>query len=61
VRAWAFTFGLSPIIGPVTELDGTRVRLVRTSLTDPGGNARKMETGDGPLWVVEAEPLEPRS
>lgn len=61
VRAWAFTFGLSPIVGPVTELDGTRVRLVRTSLTDPGGDARRMETGDGPLWIVEAQPLEPGS
>ena len=61
VRAWAFTFGLSPIVGPVTELDGRRVRLVRTSLTDPGGDAQKMETGDGPLWIVETEPLEPGS
>lgn len=61
VRAWAFTFGLSAIVGPVTELDGTRVRLVRTSLIDPGGDARRMETGEGPLWIVEAEPLEPGS
>jgi methionyl-tRNA formyltransferase len=58
VRAWAFTFGLSPIVGPVTELEGRRVRLVRTSLTDPGGDAQRVETGDGPLWIVEAEPID---
>ncbi len=57
VRAWAFTFELSPVVGPVAELDGNRVRLVRTSLTDPGGDAKRVEAGDGPLWVVEAEPL----
>ena len=58
VRAWAFTFGLSPVIGPVAELDGQRVRLTRTSLVDPGGNARRVEAGDGPIWVVSSEPLE---
>ncbi|MDP9468974.1 MAG: methionyl-tRNA formyltransferase [Chloroflexota bacterium] len=57
VRAWAFTFELSPVVGPVAELDGNRIRLVRTSLTDPGGDAQRVEAGDGPLWVVEAEPL----
>jgi methionyl-tRNA formyltransferase len=58
VRAWAFTFGLAPVIGPITELDGKPVRLTRTSLVDPGGDARRVETGDGPIWVVGAEPLD---
>jgi methionyl-tRNA formyltransferase len=58
VRAWAFTFGLSPIVGPIAELDGKRLRLLRTSLTDPGDGARRVETGDGPLWIVEALPLD---
>ena len=57
VRAWAFTFELSPVVGPIAELDGHRVRLVRTSLTDPGGDARRVESGDGPLWIVETAPL----
>lgn len=57
VRAWAFTFGLSPVIGPVAELDGARVRLTRTSLVDPGGGARRVEAGDGPIWVVDSEPI----
>ena len=58
VRAWGFTFGLSPVVGPVTDLNRRPVRLVRTSLTDPGDGAPKVETGDGPLWIVEAEPLD---
>jgi methionyl-tRNA formyltransferase len=57
VRAWAFTFGLSPVVGPIATIDGTRVRLTRTSLVDPGGDARRVECGDGPLWVVASEPL----
>lgn len=57
VRAWAFTFGLSPVVGPVATLEGQRVRLTRTSLTDPGGEARRVEAGDGPLWVVSWESL----
>ncbi len=58
VRAWAFTFGLSPVQGPIAELDGQRVRLTRTSLVDPGGDARRVETGDGPIWVLSTEPIE---
>jgi len=57
VRAWGFTFDLSPVVGPVAELNGRKVRLVRTSLTDPGLDATRVEAGDGPIWVVESEPL----
>lgn len=59
VRAWAFTFGLGPVVGPVAELDGERVHLTRTSLVDPGGNAARVQTGDGPIWVISSEPLDP--
>jgi len=55
VRAWALTFGLSPTAGPIAELDGKRVRLIRTSLVDPGNGARRVETGDGSLWIIAAE------
>jgi methionyl-tRNA formyltransferase len=58
VRAWAFTFGLSPAIGPIADLEGQRIRLLRTSLIDPGEGARRVETADGPLWIVEAVPVE---
>jgi methionyl-tRNA formyltransferase len=59
VRAWQFTFGMSPVPGPVAELDGQAVRLTRTSLVDPGGAARQMDAGDGPIWIVSWESLEP--
>ncbi len=57
VRAWHLTMGLSPVVAPVAELDGERVRVVRTSLRDPGGDARRVECGDGPLWIVASEAL----
>lgn len=58
VRAWAFTFGLSQVPGPIAELDGRRVRLTRTSLLNPGDDARRVEAGDGPIWVVGWEPVD---
>jgi methionyl-tRNA formyltransferase len=61
VRAWQFTFGLSPSAGPIAELDGQPVRLTRTSLVDPGGGARRIEAGDGPIWIVSWEPLQAES
>ena len=51
-------FGLSPVAGPIAELDGRPVRLTRTSLVDPGGDARRVEAGDGPIWIVSWEPVE---
>ena len=56
VRAWHLSFGMSPVVGPIAELDGERVKLLRTSLTDPGDGARAVECGDGHLWIVESEP-----
>ena len=58
VRAWQLTFGMSEAKGPIAELDGERVKLVRTSLTDPGGGARAVQCGDGTLWIVESEPVD---
>ena len=57
VRAWHLTFDLATVVAPIAELDGKRVQLVRTSLRDPGGDARRVECGDGPLWIVASEPL----
>jgi methionyl-tRNA formyltransferase len=56
VRAWAFAGG-GGVVGPIAELDGRQVRLARTALSDPGGGAVRVEAGDGPLWVVQSEPL----
>jgi methionyl-tRNA formyltransferase len=57
VRAWHLTFGLSEVPGPIAELDGERVKLLRTSLKDPGSGARAVECGEGTtIWIVESEP-----
>jgi len=63
VRAWHLTFGMSDVEGPIAELDGARVKLLQTSLTDPGPSetgdeARRVECGDGPIWIVASEPAE---
>ena len=57
VRAWHLTFGMSGLRAPIAELDGEEVVLLQTRLTDPGGGARRVECGDGPLWVVASEPV----
>lgn len=53
VRAWSFIPPILPLMGPLFERDGTRVRLLRTSLTEVRG-AERLECSDGPLWVVES-------
>ena len=57
VRAWHLTFGMSGLRAPVAELDGERVVVLRTRLTDPGGDASRVECCDGPIWVVQTEPV----
>jgi methionyl-tRNA formyltransferase len=55
VRAWALTFGLSPVEGPIAELNGDRVKLLRTSLTEQP-DAIRVECADAPIWIVAHEP-----
>lgn len=57
VRAWHLTFGLSGLRAPVAELDDGEVVVLQTRLTDPGGDARRVECGDGPIWVVATAPV----
>ncbi len=57
VRAWHLTFGMSGLRAPVAILDDAEVVVLQTRLTDPGGGARRIECGDGPIWVVATEPL----
>ena len=58
VRAWHLTFGMSGLRAPIAELEGgAQVVLLQTRLTDPGGAARRVECGDGPIWVVASEPV----
>lgn len=54
-RAWSFIPPILPLMGPLFERDGTRARLLRTSLTEVAG-AERIECADGPLWIVESEP-----
>jgi methionyl-tRNA formyltransferase len=58
VRAWHLTFGGGPVQGPFAELDGTRVKLLRTSLTDPGDGSPAVDVGDGKIWILETEAVE---
>ncbi len=57
VRAWHLTFGMSSLRAPLGELDGEDVVVLQTRLTDPGGGARRIDCGDGPIWVVATEPV----
>ena len=56
VRAWRLTFGMSGLRAPLAEIDGNEVVVLETRLTEPGGEATRVECGDGPLWVVATEP-----
>jgi methionyl-tRNA formyltransferase len=56
VRAWHLTFGLSGLVAPVAVLDGEQIVLLQTRLTDRGSGARRVECGDGPIWVVASKP-----
>ena len=60
VRAWAFAAGTEKVVGPIGTIDGQRVKVTRTSLVEPAeaDGAVRIETGDGPIWVVAREPLE---
>jgi methionyl-tRNA formyltransferase len=58
VRAWAFTPGTRSLVGPLAELDGKTVRVTETTLRDPGAHGRRVECGDGPLWILASEPAE---
>lgn len=55
VNAWRLVLGQAS--GPLAGLDGERVRLVRTSLVEPETPAPRLDAADGPLWVLEHEPV----
>ena len=57
VRAWRHMFGDAEVEGPIAELDGERLKILRTSLTDPGDGAREARCGDGSIWITESEPV----
>jgi methionyl-tRNA formyltransferase len=55
VRAWRFMpFSADRgVRGPIAELEGQRVRVLRTRL-EPGEGTR-VECADGPIWVLDTE------
>lgn len=57
VRAWRHMFGAGDVQGAIAELDGVRVKVLRTSLSDPGGDALEVQCGDGSIWITESEPV----
>ena len=56
VRAWRFMFFPPPggVRGPIAELGGATVRVLRTSLEPAEGV--QVDCADGPIWVLETEP-----
>ena len=56
VRAWHLSFDGGPVKGPFGEVDGKRVKVNRTSLSDPGDGSQSVEAGDGKIWILESEP-----
>lgn len=56
VRAWHLAFNGGPVQGPIAELDGKRVKVNRTSLTDPGDGSQAVHAADGKIWILESEP-----
>jgi methionyl-tRNA formyltransferase len=57
VRAWWATAVRDGPRGALAELDGQRVRVIRTRLDDEEGGVR-VECGEGPIWVVETAPTD---
>jgi methionyl-tRNA formyltransferase len=56
VRAWWVAAARDGIHGPLTKLDGERIRVVRSRLDDREGGT-SVVCGDGrPLWIVETAP-----
>jgi methionyl-tRNA formyltransferase len=54
--AWRYAMALDGTRGALLELDGEPVRVLATSLAEVEG-ARRLECGDGPLWILETEEL----
>ena len=54
-RAWSFVGLHTGERGPLVELDGVCLRVYYTTLAEPAGPAKRLDCGDGPLWVVASE------
>jgi methionyl-tRNA formyltransferase len=56
VRAWWVAAARDDVRGPVADLGGERVLVLRTRL-DGGEGGTRVECGEGPIWVLETTPL----
>jgi methionyl-tRNA formyltransferase len=54
VWAWRYTVRRDAVQGALAELDGETVRVLASSLAEVEG-ARRVECGDGPLWLIRTE------
>jgi methionyl-tRNA formyltransferase len=57
VWAWQHAFARGTPQGPLLELDGATVRVLRASLEQVDG-ATRVDCADAPLWLVRTEPVE---
>ena len=55
VQAWWVAASRDGVRGPLAELGGERVYVLRTRLDAAEGGTR-VECGDGPIWVLETAP-----
>ncbi len=56
VWAWRYTVAVGGVQGALATIDGETVRVLASSLAEVDG-ARRVECGDGPLWLVQTEPV----
>ncbi|MDW6062236.1 hypothetical protein SAZ11_34725 [Streptomyces sp. FXJ1.4098] len=53
----ASRFGVYDPPGPVVQVNGRWVSVLRTR-ADPGGGGLRIDCADGPLWIVESQAVE---
>ena len=58
VRAWWVAAARDGVRGPLAEVGGERILVLRTRLDDAEGGTL-VECGDGPIWVLETAPAAP--
>jgi len=57
VWAWRYAIPGGELRGALVDLDGEQVRVLASSLAEVDG-ARRLDCGDGPLWLVRTEPAQ---
>jgi methionyl-tRNA formyltransferase len=55
--AWRYSIPVGELHGALVDLDGETVRVLASSLTEVEG-ATRLDCADGPLWLVQTEPVQ---